>query len=312
MKNGQPNSRRQFMRNIALATLSAPLLPDFLKGNSLLKSVAECHPITRDYYGVGPFYKANPPLIVGNKIAKDSEPGTRLVISGVVKNLDCSGVIPNTKIDIWHANDAGQYDNAGYNLRGVTYSNEQGFYQFETILPGKYLNGSQYRPRHIHFKITPPGFPEFVTQLYFEGDTSIPIDAAASIKSGQFDATHRIIPLVEGFDGKMHGFWDIAITGNGVTGIGETHLDKGILYSVSPNPFKDHVEIRYGVFKSARVNIEIFDMQGALVATLDERNLDPEKYSAVWRPEANLPCGTYWIALKMNGMQVHYVKIAKV
>ncbi|MES2766199.1 MAG: T9SS type A sorting domain-containing protein [Bacteroidota bacterium] len=312
MKNENTNSRRQFMRNIALATLAAPLLPDLLKGNSLLKSVAECHPVTRDYYGVGPFYKANPPVMTGNSIASPTEPGTRLTISGVVKNLDCSGVIPNTKIDIWHANDAGAYDNVGYNLRGVTYSNAQGFYQFETILPGKYLNGSQFRPRHIHFKITPPGFPEFVTQLYFQGDDSIPIDAAASQKSGQFDATHRIIYLTDIFGQRLEGTWDIAITGNGVTGVEESHLDKGMIYSVSPNPFKDHVEIRYGVFKSAKVNIEIFDMQGALVATLDERNLDPEKYSAVWTPDANLPCGTYWIALKLNGAQVHYLKIAKV
>ncbi|HYF04012.1 MAG TPA: T9SS type A sorting domain-containing protein [Patescibacteria group bacterium] len=312
MKTENTNSRRQFMRNIALTTLSAGLLPDLLKGSSLLKSAPDCNPITRDYYGVGPFYKANPPLIVGNKITRDGEPGTPLFISGVVRNLDCSGVIPNTKIDIWHANDAGQYDNEGYNLRGVTYSNAQGFYQFETILPGKYLNGSQYRPRHIHFKITPPGFPEFVTQLYFEGDTSIPTDAAASQTSGQFDARHRIIPLIDIFGAKLQGFWDIAINGNGVTSIGDDHLDKGIIYSASPNPCHDHVEIRYGVFNEAEVNIEIFDMQGSLVATLDERNLPPQKYSAIWRPDANLPSGTYWIALKLNGVQAHYLKIAKV
>jgi len=49
------NSRRQFMRNIALAGLSVPLLPDLLKGSSLLKSVGECHPVTLVSYGVGPF-----------------------------------------------------------------------------------------------------------------------------------------------------------------------------------------------------------------------------------------------------------------
>ena len=36
----------------------------------------------------------------------------------------------NTEIDIWHANDAGEYDNIGYNLRGKTITNSQGFYVF--------------------------------------------------------------------------------------------------------------------------------------------------------------------------------------
>lgn len=50
----------------------------------------------------------------------------------------------------------------------------EGFYLFETIIPGKYLNGAKYRTGHIHFKITPSGFPTLTTQLYFEGDTDIP------------------------------------------------------------------------------------------------------------------------------------------
>ena len=103
--------------------------------------------------------------------------GTRLIISGQVYNLECSEIIPNAEIDIWHANDSGSYDNYGFNLRGKTYSNAQGFYIFETIKPGLYLNGSTYRPSHIHFKITPPGFNTLITQLYFEGDPYIPTDA---------------------------------------------------------------------------------------------------------------------------------------
>ncbi len=307
------NSRRQFLRNITLASLGMAFLPDVLKNKAKAEITAtnSCNPITLDYYGQGPFYTANPPEINNNKLASDTEPGTRLILSGVVQTLDCTKNIPNTKIDIWHANEAGEYDNNGYNLRGVTYSNAQGFYNIETILPGKYLNGSKYRPRHIHFKITPAGFPTIITQIYFEGDTDIPGDAAASIKSGTYDATHRIISLKENAQGKLEGTWNIAIDGNGVTGTGEIHLNKGIIYSASPNPFTDNVEIKYGVFKPNKVSIQVFDNKGALVTVLDERHLTPEKYTAHWKPSSNLPKGIYWISLKMNDLQVHYLKILK-
>ncbi len=313
MDNSKDKSRRQFLRNTVLASLSVSLLPGLSKASEILgkKSPALCNPTTLDYYGQGPFYTSNAPTINNNQMADASEPGTRLILSGIVQTLDCSAAIADTLIDIWHANDAGAYDNSGYNLRGITTSNNQGYYLFETILPGKYLNGPQYRPRHIHFKITPPGFPTLITQLYFAGDTSIPGDAAASITSGTFDATHRIIPITLNAQGKYEGIWDIAIDGNGTIGIGGNHLDKGIIYSVSPNPFTDALEINYGIFQKSKVNIQVFDLRGSLVATLDERNLTPQKYTATWKPSASIADGNYFIALKLNDLQVHYLKVVK-
>ncbi|HLP49628.1 MAG TPA: T9SS type A sorting domain-containing protein [Chitinophagales bacterium] len=306
------NSRRQFLRNTAITALSMGLLPVVAKAKGLeAEDAADCNPTTLDYYGQGPFYTANAPVIANSQLAAQNEAGTRLIISGVVRTLDCSQLIPNTLIDIWHANDAGAYDNTGYNLRGITYSNAQGFYAFETILPGKYLNGPSYRPRHIHFKIAPPGFATLTTQLYFEGDTSIPADAAASLTTGTYNASHRIIPITMNGEGKYEGTWDIIVDGNGVTGVPDMHLDKGIIYSVSPNPFTDTVEISYGIYQPAKVAIQVFDITGALVATLDEQNLEPQKYKAVWQPDNQLPGGMYFVALKINDLQVHYLKAVK-
>jgi protocatechuate 3,4-dioxygenase beta subunit len=312
-ENSDNRSRRQFLRNTTLAGLTLGLLPVVGKAVPIKASDsgASCDPTTLDYSGQGPFYTANAPIIGNSQLASPTEAGTRLIISGVVQTLDCSAVIPNTVLDVWQANDAGAYDNSGFNLRGVTQSNAQGFYSFETILPGKYLNGTLYRPSHIHFKITPPSFPTIVTQLYFQGDTDIPADAAASITSGTFDATNRIIPIALNGQGKYEGTWDIAVDGNGTIGIADIHLDKGIIYSVSPNPFTDEVAISYGVFRASKVNIEIFDLQGSRIAVLDEQNLEPEKYNAVWKPEPSLPSGIYFVSLKFNDIQVHYLKIVK-
>ena len=257
-----------------------------------------------------PFYKPNVPDISNNQLAGQAEPGTRLVLSGVVRTLDCSTVIADSIIDIWQANDAGQYDNTGFNLRGKTYSNAQGFYVFETIFPGKYLNGAKYRPRHIHFKITTPGFPTLTTQLYFQGDTDIPGDAAASITSGTYDASHRIIPVTMNGEGKYEGTWDIVVDGT-TTGMNDMYLEKGMIYSVSPNPFTNQVEIEYGIFKPGKTNIQVYDLHGKQVASLNEQTLSPQKYKATWYPDSSLPAGMYWIALKLNDMQVHYLKIIK-
>ena len=318
MQKHKKNKRRQFLKNTSLSLLTATVFPTIIKAenadDSLMKkdSTSTCNQSTEDAYGQGPFYSSNAPTIHNNQLADINEIGTRIIISGQVYNLECSEVIPNTEIDIWHANHAGEYDNIGYNLRGKTTTNSQGFYIFESIKPGLYLNGSNYRPSHIHFKITPPGFSTLITQLYFQGDPYIPNDTAASVSSGPFDATNRIIPLFTNSNGDLEGTWNIVIDGNGVPlGTNNIHLDKGIIYNASPNPFINHIEINYGVFTKSKVVIAVYNIRGEIVANLDERVLDPEKYSVSWRPHSNLPKGHYFISIIINDLQVHYLKVIR-
>lgn len=306
--------RRTFLKNTALASLglglgaTAKANPTLTKPNELVT----CERTTLDYYGEGPFYTEGPPMLEDNQLASSAEPGERMIISGRVLNLACSEFLPDTVVDVWHANAAGGYDNAGYNLRGFTRSNDQGFYLFETIKPGKYLNGSSYRPAHIHFKITPPGFQQLITQLYFEGDTDIPGDAAASITSGNFDASNRIIALTENSEGKLEGTFDIVINGEGLpVGTQDLHLSTGMVYGVSPNPFANELNIHYGVFKRAKVGLVVYNMAGSQVAVLEEEEKTPQKYNATWRPDEALPAGHYFVALKINDLQVHYMKVVK-
>lgn len=304
--------RRTFLRNTALGSLALGITSKGNANKSGKLDGLQCNTTTLDYYGEGPFYMENPPFLTDNKLAGDMEEGEKMIISGRVFNLDCSEFIPETIIDVWHANNAGEYDNAGFNLRGYTMTNNQGFYLFETIKPGKYLNGSSFRPSHIHFKITPPGFEELTTQLYFEGDTSIPGDAAASITSGQYDATNRIISLTENEEGILEGTFDIVVDGSGISvGVQDIHLDKGMVYTCSPNPFQAEVEIHYGVFRRAKVGLVVYNMRGQEVAILEDEIKSPEKYYATWRPSTHLPSGHYFIALKINDLQVHYLKIIK-
>lgn len=307
-----PNNRRTFLKNLTISGLGIGLAKHLTFDEMSSKSFVECDKTTQDYYGEGPFYTDGPPLLTDGKLSKSTEVGQKMIISGRVLNLSCNEFIPNTIIDVWHANDAGAYDNAGYNLRGYVQTNEQGFYLFETIKPGKYLNGGSFRPSHIHYKITPPGFSLLTTQLYFEGDDSIPGDAAASITSGNFDARNRIISLSENADGVLEGVFDIVINGNGISvGTSDLHLNTGMVYSINPNPFIDEIEIKYGVFKRSQVGLVVYDLQGKEVAILENSEMTPGKYSAFWSPDPYANSGHYFIALKINDLQVHYLKVIK-
>jgi protocatechuate 3,4-dioxygenase beta subunit len=69
-------------------------------------------------------------------------------------------------LDFWQADSNGTYDNAGFRLRGHLYTDKQGRYRLETIVPGPYPG----RTRHIHVKVAIPGQPILTTQLYFPGE----------------------------------------------------------------------------------------------------------------------------------------------
>lgn len=315
MNKNKGNNRRHFLKNVSLSALSISLLPTILsaKSKSLTKKEqVTCELTTLDLYGQGPFYTDNAPIITDDQLADPLEEGTKLIISGQVFNLSCFEVIPNTLIDVWHADDSGAYDNSGYNLRGKTLSNSQGFYVFETIKPGWYMNGSSFRPSHIHFKITPPGSATLTTQLYFENDPYIEDDDASSVQGGEYNATERIIPLVENDDGILEGTWDIFMDAEGiviVNDIHQLHIEKGIIYNVGPNPFSGQLSIKYGVFTDAQVSLFAYNMSGEVVANLEAKRLPAEKYEAVWEPPPELPNGIYFIALKINDLQVHYKKV---
>jgi protocatechuate 3,4-dioxygenase beta subunit len=136
---------------------------------------------------LGPFYKENAPAKVD--LAADVTRGTVVVVSGTVYGCDCATPLAGAIVDVWQADDDGAYDGVGFALRGKMTTDAAGRYEFRTILPGWYLNGDTFRPRHIHYKVSHADGVALTTQLYFEGDPHIPTDA--------FVRESLIRPLVE-------------------------------------------------------------------------------------------------------------------
>ena len=52
-------------------------------------------------------------------------------------------------------------------------------------------------------------------------------------------------------------------------------------------------------------------MSGILVAEIEEKVLNPGKYSAAWNPTKDIMKGYYFIIIMINQVQVHYVRVFK-
>jgi protocatechuate 3,4-dioxygenase beta subunit len=108
----------------------------------------------------GPYFTPNSPQRAS--LLEDGVGGQRLVIAGTVLATDCRPV-QRALIDFWQADDAGEYDNQGYRLRGHQFSDAKGGWRLETVVPGIYTG----RTRHLHVKVQAPNRPVLTTQLYF-------------------------------------------------------------------------------------------------------------------------------------------------
>jgi len=281
-------------RNILkLGTLSAlfPFVPVMGKGNS-------CDPTTTDIQG--PFYTPNAP--VRTKISPEGAEGTVLFLTGTVYHNDCETPIPMANLDVWQADHGGAYDNVGFDFRGKFNTDEMGVYAMETILPGKYLNGAAYRPRHIHLKAGSSNNVLLTTQLYFEGDSDIPADPWASDET----AEGRIIPLTEDANGHLHGVFDISLNLMPVidsnTNISPTSGTR--IISINPNPIASHGQIRINNSKKANLDLSVFSIDGRMIKNIHHSN-KPEgihtfDFDNLSKEGIKLNPGIYIIQLKMN------------
>lgn len=180
--------RKDFIFKSALTAFALTTFGSIVRGsNGEYKGDCET---TNDI--LGPFYRPSAP--VRSDLIYEGLKGTRIKLKGRVFKSDCITPLENAKVEIWHCNAEGEYDNDSkeFRHRGCLYTNEKGEYHFTTILPGKYLNGKLYRPSHIHYRVTEKGSKELISQIYFKGDPYIEKDPWASRDKAQ----QRILPIV--------------------------------------------------------------------------------------------------------------------
>jgi protocatechuate 3,4-dioxygenase beta subunit len=115
----------------------------------------------------GPFYSPNSPQ--RQSLLEADTSGTQLTLTGQVLGQDCQP-LANCLVDFWQADDQGNYDNDGYRLRGHQFTDSEGRYHLETVVPGIYPG----RTRHLHVRVQPGSGsgigPMLTTQLYLPNE----------------------------------------------------------------------------------------------------------------------------------------------
>jgi protocatechuate 3,4-dioxygenase beta subunit len=120
----------------------------------------------------GPFFKPRSPE--RNDLREPGTKGRRFELSGLVLTRSCRPV-HGAEVDLWHADEKGEYDNIGFRYRGHVITGPAGVFGFRTIVPALYSG----RTRHYHVKVQAPGSHLLTTQLYFP-------DEPANLRDGLF------------------------------------------------------------------------------------------------------------------------------
>lgn len=110
----------------------------------------------------GPFFRPRTPA---KRDFRADAPGEPISLIGFVVDTGCRP-IADARVELWHADARGAYDEAGFRLRGHQRTDAEGRYAFDTIVPGTYPG----RTRHFHVKVERPGGRALTTQLYFPGE----------------------------------------------------------------------------------------------------------------------------------------------
>lgn len=150
----------------------------------------------------GPFHVDDAPIRqMGDNITLDGK-GESCLFEGRVLDLD-GKPIEDACVDVWSDNADGFYDvqqpgiQPKWNNRGRFFTGADGRYSFRGIKPVSYpipddgpvgqmlghLGRHPYRPAHMHYLVTAPGYQKLVTHTFVGGDEYLSSDAVFGVKN---------------------------------------------------------------------------------------------------------------------------------
>jgi protocatechuate 3,4-dioxygenase beta subunit len=145
----------------------------------------------------GPFFKPRSPE--RSDLRVPGAGGRPLELSGFVLTRRCRP-LRGAVVDLWHADEKGEYDNVGFRYRGHVVSGPDGTFRFRTIVPALYPG----RTRHYHVKVQAPGSRLLTTQLYFPNEP-------ANRRDGLFrhELLMRVADVGDDFTGRFDFVLDV-------------------------------------------------------------------------------------------------------
>lgn len=128
--------------------------------------------------GGGPYYFPNSPFRA--EIAPTNHQGEVLTVTGKVLMNDCVTPLADVLVDVWQANESGNYEDEWY--RGQVKTTATGEYGFTTVIPKGYGEGTAFRPPHIHFKIWQNNQELITSQMFLPASRAQGIEEAYIIR----------------------------------------------------------------------------------------------------------------------------------
>ena len=152
----------------------------------------------------GPFFVEGAPQVENGADIANGAKGVPCLVSGQVRGLDGTP-IADAVIDVWQSDEDGFYD-VQYNgeahahehrARAQLRSDAEGRYRFRSILAHHYpiphdgpvgklldaLGRHPWRPAHLHFMISAPGYQKLVTHVFRAGGQYLDSDAVFGVRS---------------------------------------------------------------------------------------------------------------------------------
>lgn len=213
----QIENRRAFLKNAALAAFAFPLLIG-CKGDALAqKSESDVLSLIKKNAlpGGGEWsgaIDAPPDVSWKTVLAKKTDEGEPMLISGTVFQTDGKTPAPSVLIYLYHTDIYGIYGRSGEHrhgrFRGWLLTDAEGRYEFRSIRPASYPNSTI--SAHVHMTITGKDFREdWIDSILFEGDKFL--TERERSQSGRRGGFNPIVRLEKGSDGIFRARRDIQL-----------------------------------------------------------------------------------------------------
>lgn len=149
----------------------------------------------------GPFHVENSPRVeLGGDVANGAQ-GEPCFVRGSIVDL-YGRPVPGAELQVWQADEAGYYDvqygdETPHRARATLNADADGNFHFKTIRAEAYpiphdgpvgkmleaLGRHPWRPAHLHFMITAPGYERLITHVFRNGDRYLDSDAVFGVRS---------------------------------------------------------------------------------------------------------------------------------
>ena len=170
-------------------------------GLSSLVDMIHSHPDSTSSSVLGPFHVSGaPPLAYGGDM-KRHYGGPVLLAEGTIRDTD-GNPIAGAELDIWQTAPNGLYasqdeEQDTYSFHGLMTVGDDGRYAFTTVKPVEYTVPSDgpvgdilracgrhpWRPSHLHYIVTAPGFRPLVTEIFPDDDPYLDEDTVFGVCS---------------------------------------------------------------------------------------------------------------------------------